>query len=337
MSAVSIAYCRTRGYNGRSILLRKVKKLGDTTSNSAFCALNPVTAFSFFAAVIVLSAVTMHPVFLCVSFIGALLFAAVLLRRKIAKTLLLLLPTMLLIALINPLFSGRGASVLLYINDRPVTKEAIAYGAASAMLLATLILWFSCYNKVMTSEKFIIVFGRAVPQISLIITMSMRLIPKLLLETREISGAQKLLGGSPNTGPPVNRIKNSSRILYTLTTSALENSVETADSMKARGYGAAKRSRFSLFRFRGRDVILLVLTIAFAALSVFFMAKGGAFHEYYRRMDFAFLKTSKTAHYVTTENAYFLPLLISYSLLCLMPFIIEVKEAFRLWRCLSQI
>ncbi len=39
--------------------------------------------------------------------------------------------------------------------------------------------WFSCYNKVMTSDKFIYLFGRLIPALSLILSMALRFVPGL--------------------------------------------------------------------------------------------------------------------------------------------------------------
>ena len=51
------------------------------------------------------------------------------------------------------------------------------YGLASAALLSATLLWFTCYNTVMTSDKFIYLFGRVIPALSLVLSMTMRFVP----------------------------------------------------------------------------------------------------------------------------------------------------------------
>jgi energy-coupling factor transport system permease protein len=46
----------------------------------------------------------------------------------------------------------------------PLTLESIFYGLAAAVMLAAVVLWFGCYNEVMTSDKFIYLFGRVIPR-----------------------------------------------------------------------------------------------------------------------------------------------------------------------------
>ena len=60
------------------------------------------------------------------------------------------------------------------------------------------------------------------------------------------------------------RAKNGLMILSALITWALESSVTTADSMRARGYGLHPRRSFSNYRFDARDAVLSAL-IAFGA------------------------------------------------------------------------
>ena len=45
-------------------------------------------------------------------------------------------------------------------------------------MLASVVLWFSSYNEVMTSDKFVYLFGRVIPALSLVLSMSLRFIPK---------------------------------------------------------------------------------------------------------------------------------------------------------------
>lgn len=45
---------------------------------------------------------------------------------------------------------------------QPLTLESIAYGCAAAVMLVAVLFWFSCYNEVMTSDKFMYLFGRII-------------------------------------------------------------------------------------------------------------------------------------------------------------------------------
>ena len=62
---------------------------------------------------------------------------------------------------------------------------------------------------------------------------------------------------------------------------SMENSIDTADAMKARGYGLKGRTNFTLFRFRKRDGALLGVMGALAAVIFACFAVGGYDFFYY--------------------------------------------------------
>lgn len=57
---------------------------------------------------------------------------------------------------------------------------------------------------------------------------------------------------------------------------ALENALDTADSMKSRGYGLPKRTAFSLFRFTLRDGICLGVLATLGGIVLAGSLTGGA-------------------------------------------------------------
>lgn len=83
--------------------------------NDAFSGLHPAVSFCFFAAVITLTMLYMHPVLLTVSFIASASYVCVLKgTRRFLKTLLYLIPFALLMSLINALFNHAGVTPLFF-------------------------------------------------------------------------------------------------------------------------------------------------------------------------------------------------------------------------------
>jgi len=65
------------------------------------------------------------------------------------------------------------------------------------------------------------------------------------------------------------KLKYGARILSAVTDEALEGSITTADSMRARGYGSAKRTSYRLYRMRTEDCLLLVAQAALVLCAIF--------------------------------------------------------------------
>jgi energy-coupling factor transport system permease protein len=247
----------------RAVEARKESNVRDT-----FSTYHPIITFSYFCGVILFSMILLHPVFLCVSFVAALGYALFLNGwRSLRFTFLYLIPMMVVAAAINPLFNHRGVTILGYFFDNPITQESIYYGIAVGVMFGAVILWFSCFNIVMTADKIMYIFGRLLPSISLVFSMVLRFVPKSKARLTEVIRSQSCAGRDVRSGPWGERARNGIRILSIMTSWILESSIDTADSMKARGYGLPGRTSYSIYRFDARDKAgLLVLVLIFLSL-----------------------------------------------------------------------
>ena len=84
----------------------------------------------------------------------------------------------------------------------------------------------------------------------------------------QISSARKAIGKTADSGSRKESVKNGMTVLSALTDWALEGSIITADSMRCRGYGAAKRTNFQIYRMTTRDWVLLALILLFGAFTM---------------------------------------------------------------------
>lgn len=163
-----------------------------------FAALHPSVCMAYFVAAIGLTLACSHPAAAALSLAGGTAFS-ILLRggKETANTYKFVLPMFLLIAIGNPLFNHRGATMLFMLFDQWITLEAISYGLVSACTLSAIIVWFACYQQVMTSDKFLYLFGNVAPNTALLITMTLRFIPKLKKDAADIAAAETMLNGKP--------------------------------------------------------------------------------------------------------------------------------------------
>lgn len=235
--------------------------------NDAFAGYHPLVNFVWFAAVLTYTMLFMHPVMLAVALVCAVGYSLYLTGRRAARVqAAAILPLMLLTAVLNPLFNHRGLTILCWLpGGNPLTLEAIAYGIAAAGMLAAAISWFYCLNRVFTTDKFVWLFGRIIPFLSLLVSMTLRFVPQFTARARAVAECQRDLRGREET-KLLRRAGNGLRVLSIVVTWALENAIHTADSMKSRGYGLSGRTAFSLYRFTRRDWAALgatmILTLA---------------------------------------------------------------------------
>lgn len=249
-----------------------------------FMTFHPAVNFLYFSVMIIFAVAIFHPVTCGVSLAGGLAYAIMLGGKKAAGFFLKMpLVIMTLIFVMNPLFVHKGITVLFMIGDIQITREAFVYGGCSALATGAVIMWFYCYSQVMTSDRFMAVFGRVAPASSLVFSMVLRFLPRLTRQAGKISEAQDSIlrfnhvaesesdSGAYNPESKETkkrRMKKGIRTTSVLTTWALENSIETADSMRARGYGLKGRTNYSGFRMTGEDAVMAAAIILMALMII---------------------------------------------------------------------
>ena len=165
---------------------------------------HPAVLLLYLVAAAALSMVSMHPVFLGISLICGCAYAAVLKgARKFLRASWFFALFALAVALCNPLFGGSGATLLFYIGSRPVTVEALWYGGCAGMMLLSVLVWFQCWQELMTSDRFYCLFGRILPIAAMTVSMTLRFIPLVARRGAEISFAQKALVGQRGEAEPI--------------------------------------------------------------------------------------------------------------------------------------
>ena len=109
-------------------------------------------------------------------------------------------------------------------------------------------------------------------------------------------------------------MKHGITILSIMVTWSLENAIETADSMKSRGYGLPGRSAFSIYRFDSRDRSA-ILWLGFCCWFIVFGWLCGGY-------SFRYYPTLKGVAFSPIPLSFFLV----YLALCLTPLILNGRE-----------
>lgn len=285
---------------------------------------HPIVNFMYFASVITFSMLIIHPVCRVISFVSGFVFSVMNGGRKtLAFNIKYLIPLILITAVVNPVFSHEGITILCYLpSGNPLTAESVIYGISAAVMLASVVCHFSSFGKIMTSDKLMYLFGKAAPSLSLIFSMTLRFVPRFTEQTKLCAAAQKGIGIDVSQGSIFKRAKNGIKIISVMVTQSLENAVDTADSMRSRGYGLPGRTAYSIYRLDGRDRGAL-LWLGFCGV---YLLSGWLAGGLYWRW------------FPSVRHVAAAPLTVSFFLiwlgLCLTPVFINGREA-RVWRRLN--
>lgn len=279
-----------------------------------FSSYHPLILFLYFFVVLSFNMFFMHPAILMISLVSVFIYSVLLNGLKAIKfNVLYMLPVTLIVALINPLFNHAGVTILLYLNENPVTLESIVFGIVSGVIFISVMIGFSCFNKVMTSDKLMYLFGRFIPVLSLMFSMTLRFVPRYKAQLKKISNAQKCIGMDASRGSVLHRIKNGVRIISILMTWALENAIESADSMKARGFGLSGRTSFSVFSWKHRDKTFFIVQIILLGVILIGMGLGKFNSEYIPMIIISGMDEKSFLFF------------LAYAAFCLLPVIVDVN------------
>ena len=307
-----------------------------------FSRYHPVVNLIFYLLVLGTTMFQMSVGLVFISLFSAVVYYFMLKKTEGLKYCAVVVGIIIVSAIINPLFSHKGGTLLFYLfTGNPVTLESIIYGLISAIIIGAMLLWFSTFNQVMGVERILGAIGKVLPNVSLLITMIMRFIPQYTRHQRKVSMVNKV--NKRNYGEKINllnrektekenviearkrqkkkngidkiidSIKEGSRTFSITTTWALENSIYTADSMKARGFGTGRRTNYSNYKFQKRDYLLMGWLVILWLVVVFSLEREKVYTYYH---PFIQVKNNVVVYLI-------------YGLLCLTPVLINVKEEIR--------
>ncbi|MGB4609690.1 MAG: energy-coupling factor transporter transmembrane component T [Saccharofermentanales bacterium] len=289
---------------------------------------HPIVSFVYFICVLTCSMITRNPIWVLLCLIFAAIYAIQIKGvRHFLFQFLYFLPMLFFIVFMNSYFNSLGLTVLFYIGKgSPVTVENLTYGVISGLALFTILLWFVCFNSLLTSDQILTIMGKRFPTIGLSLAMIIKFIPDTIKQGREILLNQKaMLGKQKLTGKQ--KLKFAARMLTILLSWSMENSLETADSMLAKGYPGRKRINYGREHFNSADTGLISTMIILLSGHLVCAFSGPIKFAYY-----PFLKWSGLA----TDRIILILSLLSLGLILVFPLFLDIINRFKWQRILKQ-
>ena len=326
---------------------------------AAFATSHPAVPAIYAVLTLGLTMFSMQPMLIALSLAGGLAFGFAV--RGPAATLGGLrwqLPLIVIIALVNPLFSASGSTELFRLGTRAVYLESLVYGACMGGMFVASVLWFEAAGAMLSYDKVMALLGNAAPVVALMISMCMRLVPQFMRRGRDILAVQDAidvgtggrvgalcamggggpasarpggvapgLEGAPGTGaartapsgsgvgsratqsrrPEIDNEEAGEKALHARDAQAtvrrnllasrlratsvlmgwgMEDSLERADAMRARGWGAApRRTTYVRWRFGARDAAAVAGLAAGGALTCAIAAVATNQFTFYPRLS----------------------------------------------------
>ncbi len=153
-----------------------------------------------------------------------------------------------------------------------LTPAAVESAAAMTLRFVVLVESFSVFFLTTSPDHLGLALEQSrVPyEFAFAFTTAVRFVPVLAEEAQTIMDAQKARGLELEKGGLMKRIRNYIPVLIPLIVSAIRRSLELAEAMESRAWGASKkRTNLYLLKLHKGDYALLAITIAILAIAVY--------------------------------------------------------------------
>ena len=177
-------------------------------------------------------------------------------------------------ALLNFVSAHLGSTVLFALPDSvpavggPYTLEALAFGINGGLTIAAAIFAAAPFSLVVAAHDVLDALPRALSRSGAAIAASMNLVPSISRSFSEVAEAQRLRGWRPR-GP-----RSWADVVVPVVLTSAEGSIQLAESMEARGFGAGARTSWERRPLAAADWLLVGTSAAAVGLFAFAHAIG---------------------------------------------------------------
>ena len=228
---------------------------------------------AYCAALAVAALTCDHPLVLA-STLAAVVVAGVAagVARELRRAALLCAPLALLIALINPLVTRDGVTVIARLGELApfgrldVTLEATSYGGVLGLRALVLVLACALYAAAVDPDEVLRLFRRLSFRSALTATVATRMVPILARDAGRLAEAQRCRADA--AAPRL-------AIVRATAGGALDRAVDVAATLELRGYGSARRPPRTRRPWSRHDVGFATAAVAIVALVVGGRVPGG--------------------------------------------------------------
>lgn len=211
------------------------------------------------------------------------------------------IPMSILIIILNPLTSHVGTTQIYIVGNFSITMEALVYGILMSVSLLIILLVFSSYNRAVSYQEMLYLFSKRFPHISMVIIMALRFVPLLSYRLSEVNKVSKFNEKKTTDGKGesrIEKIKKTANMLAVVVSWSLEESMLTAKSMKARGYGIKRRTNYLSYKIQRIDYIFFLFMGIIVMISIFGLLEGYGRIEVYPTINFNISENVLSIYYL---------------------------------------
>jgi energy-coupling factor transport system permease protein len=240
---------------------------------------------AYCAALAAVALIADHPVMLAAVLVAEVCAAAAAgTGRQLRRAALLTAPFALAIAVINPIVTRDGLTVIArggeipWLGSLDITLEATAYGGVLALRAVALVLAGALYASAVDPDEVLRLFRRVSFRSALTAALATRMVPVLARDAGRLAEAQRCrpAGTAPRLA-----------VVRATAANALDRAIDVAATLELRGYGSARRAPRARRPWSRHDLAFMAAAVALMALAVAGEVTGMTHFGTYPRFEIA--------------------------------------------------
>jgi energy-coupling factor transport system permease protein len=175
---------------------------------------------------------------------------------------------------VNVLVGHTGADVLFRIPDGipvfggPITVESIAFGLTVGLGLTAALVAVAPLSLILEPHDIVDALPRPLERTGIALATAMNLVSSFGRTFTAVRDAQRMRGWRPRG------IRSWNEVMVPVVLTAIEDSVLLAEAMESRGFGAGRRTSYSVHSWRRWDIGVAVVSVVAASLFIAFRVGG---------------------------------------------------------------
>jgi energy-coupling factor transport system permease protein len=233
---------------------------------------------AFVLAIFMLSILISDIFYLAVFLAFAMLVVIV---AKVLRATLSLLKYTVYVAAFLFLFSilfSQGSTVIFTIWIIQVTQESILFATSMSLRLFLAIVAFSVLTFTVHPDDLLKILSRFGVKSMTVLSIATRMYPTIAADSGNIEDAMKARGVEFDKGNFIAKAKARAPVMMPLLLNSMDRSMEVAEAMEARGFGARRRTSYydPVISRREKAIMYLALAAVPFGLAMFILGYGNA-------------------------------------------------------------
>lgn len=263
---------------------------------------------AFVLAIFLLSILISDILYLLVLLAFVMVLVAV--AKVMRATLSLLKYTVYVAALVYvfSIIASQGSHVLLTLGPVVIKEEAILFATSMSLRLFLAIISFSILTFTVHPDDLLRILSRFGVKSMTGLSIATRMYPTIAADSSSIEDAMKARGVEFDKGNIFQKAKAKAPVMMPLLLNSMDRSMEIAEAMEARGFGAGRRTSYFDTSISRRERAIMYLALAAVPFGVAMFVLGFGSADYYGGAPLA--TTLKDVLIASAEVLFFVPIFL---------------------------